>query len=206
MDSSHTATTIGRSQRGGLDSMRALLAQLHEEEGERPGEINPSASSRNSSSDTDDDIDSETAINTVYNLLSELGDLNRSNRRAAEVLAEKFSELQDTTTATTEKQVERIVADKEVQTDGLLDTDVLVAAVHDHQDMAREYEATLARALQALRAAAFDRHTEIADVQTRYRELLADERSLTQRLQAENAELRAALSSAATAMRGALDE
>ncbi|KAJ2908532.1 hypothetical protein GGI21_002793, partial [Coemansia aciculifera] len=53
------------------------------------------------SSDTEEDIDSETAMNTVYNLLNELGDLNRSNRRTAEALAEQFSVLQAQVVTTT---------------------------------------------------------------------------------------------------------
>ncbi|KAJ2520902.1 hypothetical protein GGI11_002169 [Coemansia sp. RSA 2049] len=105
MDVSHTAT-IGRSQRG-LDTMRdlkAMLAQASNEDttvrktdSKSSKRMEPTAddtsSSTGSLSDADD-IDSETAMNTIYNLLNELGDLNRSNRRTAEVLSEKFSTLQ----------------------------------------------------------------------------------------------------------------
>ncbi|KAJ1666736.1 hypothetical protein EV178_001990 [Coemansia sp. RSA 1646] len=102
MDISHTAT-IGRSQRG-LDTMRDLQAMLAQSNSDDTTTQQPEtkakrvenadeAVSTGSSSDVDD-IDSETATNTIYNLLNELGDLNRSNRRTAEVLAEKFSTLQ----------------------------------------------------------------------------------------------------------------
>ncbi|KAJ2808174.1 hypothetical protein H4R20_000977 [Coemansia guatemalensis] len=94
MDVSHTAT-IGRSHRG-LDNMRelqALLAQTSEEEPPHSEEKDTVSADSQSTSDVED-IDNETAMNTLYNLLNELGDLNRSNRRAAEVLAEKFSNLQ----------------------------------------------------------------------------------------------------------------
>ncbi|KAJ2449417.1 hypothetical protein EV183_004902 [Coemansia sp. RSA 2336] len=84
MDVSQTAT-IGRSHRG-LDSIRDIQTMLAQTTFEEP--------SSSSSSDIED-IDSETAMNTVYNLLTELGDLNRSNRRTAELLAEKFSVLQE---------------------------------------------------------------------------------------------------------------
>ncbi|KAJ1672570.1 hypothetical protein EV182_006921, partial [Spiromyces aspiralis] len=43
--------------------------------------------------DSDDDIDGPTALNTVYNLLKELMDLNWENRNKAEMLVTKFSEL-----------------------------------------------------------------------------------------------------------------
>ncbi|KAJ2895262.1 hypothetical protein GGI21_005175, partial [Coemansia aciculifera] len=85
------------------------------------------------------------------------------------------------------------------------DVRVLTAALKEHQDMAREYEATLARALVALRSAAFERHLEISDVQARYRELLAAEQALNGRLQTENIELRATLSSTAHAIRTTLE-
>ncbi|KAJ2079941.1 hypothetical protein H4R24_003437 [Coemansia sp. RSA 988] len=94
MDFSNTAT-IGRSHRG-LENMRdlqALLAQSEEES--KPHSEKDDIVSVDSQSTSDvEDIDNETAMNTLYNLLNELGDLNRSNRRAAEVLAEKFSNLQ----------------------------------------------------------------------------------------------------------------
>ncbi|KAJ2818142.1 hypothetical protein GGI24_005186, partial [Coemansia furcata] len=92
MDRSLTTATIGRSQRG-MDSMRGLREMLTHPDTHKKEEDSPSSSSSSSSSDVED-IDSETAINTVYNLLSELGDLNRSNRRTAEALAEQFSQLQ----------------------------------------------------------------------------------------------------------------
>ncbi|PIA15522.1 hypothetical protein COEREDRAFT_9233 [Coemansia reversa NRRL 1564] len=93
MDVSHTAT-IGRSHRG-LDNMRELQALLAQSTEEEPTNTEKDDVSDNSPSTSDvEDIDNETAMNTLYNLLNELGDLNRSNRRAAEVLAEKFSNLQ----------------------------------------------------------------------------------------------------------------
>ncbi|KAJ2756775.1 hypothetical protein GGI19_000579 [Coemansia pectinata] len=259
MDRSHTTATIGRSQRG-MDSMRGLremLAQVdnnkEKEEEEEEGD----------SSDVED-IDSETAMNTVYNLLSELGDLNRSNRRTAEALAEKFNVLQaqvnDTrieSSATNNthaiapspfseeeeeeatfhtppsmsralgstaeqrissatqtdldsaqidhsgEQLRRVEAENKALRQ---DVKVLMAALREHQDMGREYEATLARALVALRSAAFERHLEISDVQARYRELLTAEQTLNGRLQNENIELRAALSSTAQAIRTTLSQ
>ncbi|KAJ2451804.1 hypothetical protein GGF42_004175 [Coemansia sp. RSA 2424] len=202
-------------------------------------------------------------MNTVYNLLNELGDLNRSNRRTAQVLAEQFSVLQaqvTTNTSTTaappfsevdnedEEEEEdgatfhtppsvsrtvggsgdRRISSSAVQTDldfasmqqtsehvrrieaenAVLrqDVRVLIGALKEHQDMGKEYEATLARALVALRSAAFERHLEISDVQTRYREILAAEQTLNGRLQNENIELRAALSSTAQAIRTTLNE
>ncbi|KAJ2657522.1 hypothetical protein IWW48_004487 [Coemansia sp. RSA 1200] len=105
MDVSHTAT-IGRSQRG-LDTMRDLKAMLAQASNEdttvRKADTKSSKRTEITADDTSsptgslsdaDDIDSETAMNTIYNLLNELGDLNRSNRRTAEVLSEKFSTLQ----------------------------------------------------------------------------------------------------------------
>ncbi|KAJ2714602.1 hypothetical protein H4R19_001639 [Coemansia spiralis] len=321
MDTSHTAT-IGRSRRG-LGSMHELLAVLAQpDEGggdggndtvaaatamaaaDRPP--SPAATSSSSASD-EDDIDGETAMNTVYNLLSELGDLNRTNRRTAEALAERFSVLQaqvsrvegmgsddlaepqqrDRSRPTTpvpqppeaepELELERtpgpvgesppseaafhtpptttggsahasmrlespvtaaaiiataprhvpILVEGKAQTEmraGDIDdmqqqADVvesenrelradmgrLVGAIRDQQEMAREYEATLAKALVALRTAAFERHTELSDVQNRYQELLDKESSLNTRLQDENARLKVALGRAARLVRSALD-
>ncbi|KAJ2179914.1 hypothetical protein GGF45_002205, partial [Coemansia sp. RSA 551] len=94
MDVSNTAT-IGRSHRG-LDSLRDLqtmLAQSSLDDSEQGSK--PDNDDEDTSASDVEDIDSETAMNTVYNLLSELGVLNRSNRRAAELLAEKFSVLQE---------------------------------------------------------------------------------------------------------------
>ncbi|KAJ2450758.1 hypothetical protein GGF42_004419, partial [Coemansia sp. RSA 2424] len=189
-------------------------------------------------------------MNTVYNLLNELGDLNRSNRRTAQVLAEQFSVLQAQVTTNTSTTAappfsegddedeedgatfhtppsvsrtvggsgggDRRILSSAVQTDldfasmqqssehvrrleaenAVLrqDVRVLIGALKEHQDMGKEYETTLARALVALRSAAFERHLEISDVQTRYREILAAEQTLNGRLQNENIELRAALS------------
>ncbi|KAJ2771606.1 hypothetical protein IWQ56_001718 [Coemansia nantahalensis] len=315
MDSSRMAT-IGRSHRG-LDSMHELLAMLAQpdEDGGGDGGVStsatdrepaakrppsPTASSSSSASD-DDDIDGETAINTVYNLLNELGVLNRSNRRAAEALAERFSVLQaqvsrvegigaddvagrqqidssrpttpvpqlpepgrasgmagesplseavfhtpPTTTGgsahtslplespataaaiiATAPRYPPILVDGKAQTDvraGDIDdtqqraalaesenaelrADVgrLVGAIRDQQEMAREYEATLSKALVALRTAAFERHTELSDVQNRYQELLDTEAALNTRLQDENARLKVALGNAARLVRTALD-
>ncbi|KAJ2493534.1 hypothetical protein GGF44_000266 [Coemansia sp. RSA 1694] len=205
-------------------------------------------------------------MNTVYNLLNELGDLNRSNRRTAQVLAEQFSVLQAQVTTNTSTTAappfsegddedeegedgatfhtppsvsrtvggsggvggDRRISSSAVQTDldfasmqqtsehvrrieaenAVLrqDVRVLIGALKEHQDMGKEYEATLARALVALRSAAFERHLEISDVQTRYREILAAEQTLNGRLQNENIELRAALSSTAQAIRTTLNE
>ncbi|KAJ2099553.1 hypothetical protein GGI09_002726 [Coemansia sp. S100] len=245
-----------------MDSMRGLremLAQVDNNKKEKEEE-----EEEGDSSDVED-IDSETAMNTVYNLLSELGDLNRSNRRTAEALAEKFNVLQaqvndtrieNSATSThaiapspfseEEEEEEEVTfhtppsmsralgstgeqrISSATQTD--LDTaqmdhsseqlrraetenkalrqdvKVLVAALREHQDMGREYEATLARALVALRSAAFERHLEISDVQARYRELLTAEQTLNGRLQNENIELRAALSSTAQAIRTTLSQ
>ncbi|KAJ2867044.1 hypothetical protein GGH94_001110 [Coemansia aciculifera] len=243
-----------------MDSMRGLremLAQVdnnkEKEEEEEEGD----------SSDVED-IDSETAMNTVYNLLSELGDLNRNNRRTAEALAEKFNVLQaqvndtrieSSATSNTHaiapspfseeeeeeatfhtppsmsralgstaeqrissatqtdldsaqidhsgEQLRRVEAENKALRQ---DVKVLMAALREHQDMGREYEATLARALVALRSAAFERHLEISDVQARYRELLTAEQTLNGRLQNENIELRAALSSTAQAIRTTLSQ
>ncbi|KAJ2798114.1 hypothetical protein H4S07_005774 [Coemansia furcata] len=236
MDRSHTTATIGRSQRG-MDSMRGLREMLIHPDTHKKEE---NSSSSSSSSDVED-IDSETAINTVYNLLSELGDLNRSNRRTAEALAEQFSQLQARNSAPISEEEEmafhtpptvaRVLGDVRisgVQTDveaaqmvrdgerqgaaeaenAVLRGDVrlLMGALREHQDMAREYEATLARALVALRAAAFERHLEISDVQARYRELLGTEQQLNARLQTENIELRQALSTTAHTLRATLEE
>ncbi|KAJ2196609.1 hypothetical protein GGH18_001572, partial [Coemansia sp. RSA 530] len=83
---------------------------------------------------------------------------------------------------------------------------LLVQSVREQQDMAREYESTLAKALQALRSAAFERHLEIEDVQRRYRELLDSEVSLNRRLRSENADLKLALNNAAAAIKFTLTE
>ncbi|KAJ2783532.1 hypothetical protein H4R18_001665 [Coemansia javaensis] len=327
MDVSRTAT-IGRSHRG-LDSMRDLqmmLAQAGEDSGRDAGgdtggdaggdaAEDPPGSPPATSDEDEDDIDSETAMNTVYNLLSELGDLNRSNRRAAETLAERFSVLQaqvsrvesmgssdslrrrdppsrpetpipgqgggndgedhdmrpaapesphseaatfhtpPTTNSNSNNHnnsgpahaslrlespvtaaailasappyVPILVGGAAQTAMGAADIDELqrraaaaaaenrelradlgrlIGAVRDQQGMAREYEAALAKALVALRAAAFERHLELADVQARYRELLDKEAQLNARLQDENARLKLALASATRAMRSALAE
>ncbi|KAJ2732427.1 hypothetical protein IW152_003822 [Coemansia sp. BCRC 34962] len=203
--------TIGRSQRG-MDSMRGLREMLSQIEHNK----------EESSSDAED-IDNETAINTLYNLLSELGDLNRSNRRTAEHLSEKFHSLQaqlnhennnnnnNNNNASPHSEdtfhtpsSDRGAADQRIcsaqQTDLLAtqmdqggerlqrmeeenkalrrDVRILVAALREHQDMGKEYEATLARALVALRSAAFTRHLEMGDIQARYHELLTAEQGL----------------------------
>ncbi|KAJ2157423.1 hypothetical protein GGF46_004524 [Coemansia sp. RSA 552] len=205
-------------------------------------------------------------MNTVYNLLTELGDLNRTNRRAAEELAAKFSVLQARVSQDGSSESMRIgtpvpgesspgesyhtpimeervhvfpgvlpirspsVArgERGVQTDmgagdiamvelrleevegenrGLReDVRRLVGAVREQQQMAGEYEGVLAKALGALRAAAFERHVEIGDVQVRYRELLDSEKSLNTRLAKENIELKVALGSAARLIRTSLAE
>ncbi|KAJ1796390.1 hypothetical protein LPJ59_003784 [Coemansia sp. RSA 2399] len=258
-----------------MRDLQAMLAQsanddtVTQEQSETKGEA-PSAGS--SSSDVDD-IDSETATNTIYNLLNELGDLNRSNRRTAEVLAEKFSTLQtrvskaedeaardaeeharqspippDGTTTTTMGDDGSAAAlslhsdsafhtptngtigpsvalkrDADTQTtQGAADLDsvaervrkldeenamlrsnvhMLVNSLKEQQLMAKEYESTLAKALSALRSAAFERHLEISDVQGRYRELLESEKSLNDRLSSENVDLKHALGNAAAAIR-----
>ncbi|KAJ2835906.1 hypothetical protein J3B01_003211 [Coemansia erecta] len=278
MDVSNTAT-IGRSHRG-LDSLRDLQTMLAQsslddsEQGSKPDNDDDDASA----SDVED-IDSETAMNTVYNLLSELGVLNRSNRRAAELLAEKFSVLQEQVSQaesthsgentesndvghlvpqgsprsdlfhtppttigsahasmrlTSPVPVPRIIppsvetAEHAAQTDVTsldihdmqanvarlgeenkvlrVNVKLLVQSVREQQDMAREYESTLAKALQALRSAAFERHLEIEDVQRRYRELLDSEVSLNRRLRSENADLKLALNNAAAAIKFTLTE
>ncbi|KAJ2744830.1 hypothetical protein GGI20_002639 [Coemansia sp. BCRC 34301] len=226
------SSTIGRSQRG-LDSLRDLLTN------------NIGTSDQDSDTSDAEDIDTETAINTVYNLLNELGDLNRSNRQTAQALAEQFSVLQaqaipskepeEEDTFHTPPSMSRPAIDSErqriaslgVQTDldavamdvsseearrlGAenealrRDVGLLVSALKEHQDMAKEYEAALARALVALRSAAFERHLEISEVQSRYRDLLATEQSLNERLQTENIELRATLSTTAQAIRATLN-
>ncbi|KAJ2501047.1 hypothetical protein GGH96_002268 [Coemansia sp. RSA 1972] len=278
MDVSNTAT-IGRSHRG-LDSLRDLQTMLAQ------SSLDDSEKGPKSENDDDDasvsdveDIDSETAMNTVYNLLSELGVLNRSNRRAAELLAEKFSVLQEQVSQaesthsgentenndvghlvptgsprsdlfhtppttigsahasmrlTSPVPVPRIIppsvetAEHAAQTDVTsldmhdmqanvarlgeenkvlrINVKLLVQSVREQQDMAREYESTLAKALQALRSAAFERHLEIEDVQRRYRELLDSEVSLNRRLRSENADLKLALNNAAAAIKFTLTE
>ncbi|KAJ1961292.1 hypothetical protein GGI12_003330 [Dipsacomyces acuminosporus] len=317
MDASLSAT-IGRSQGINssnsirLDAMRdaqtlRLLSaiaspdeqqQLGEEGGEESGDIKSANEVDISPSDDSDveDIDNETAMNTVYNLLSELGDLNRSNRRAAELLAERFSVLQtqvsraeglasegsirrrsnvsssqssmvnnasntnsgslaipnrgDThqqTTASASSVSESVfhtpptvldiqdasseeytksTAEADIQTDitsddldgteGRVreledenkalrnDIRLLIGSIKEQQAMAREYETTLAKSLRALRTAAFERHQEISEVQSRYQELLFAEKSLNERLQNENADLKYALSNAAEVIRSTL--
>ncbi|KAJ1950659.1 hypothetical protein EC988_004307, partial [Linderina pennispora] len=99
MDPSHS--TLGRSARKNAPAYRGSpppSSPPPQPSPPPPASLETTAST-NSSSDLDDneeedDIDSETALNTVYNLLSELGDLNRSNRKAAEQLAEQFNALQ----------------------------------------------------------------------------------------------------------------
>ncbi|KAJ1755896.1 hypothetical protein LPJ58_003999, partial [Coemansia sp. RSA 1591] len=278
MDVSNTAT-IGRSHRG-LDSLRDLqtmLAQSSLDDSEQGSK--PDNDDEDTSASDVEDIDSETAMNTVYNLLSELGVLNRSNRRAAELLAEKFSVLQEQVSQaesthsgentesndighlvpqgsprsdlfhtppttigsahasmrlTSPVPVPRIIppgvetAEHAAQTDVTsldmhdmqanvarlgeenkvlrVNVKLLVQSVREQQDMAREYESTLAKALQALRSAAFERHLEIEDVQRRYRELLDSEVSLNRRLRSENADLKLALNNAAAAIKFTLTE
>ncbi|KAJ2304955.1 hypothetical protein IWW55_002174 [Coemansia sp. RSA 2706] len=280
MDVSHTAT-IGRSHRG-LNSMRDLqtmLAQMDSDDTADTPEPPPLAAATEPSADTSpslsdpEDIDSDTAMNTVYNLLSQLGDLNRNNRRAAELLAEKFSMLQAkvsqaeslasseagrpdaaspeppgsprsaatfhtppttigslslhiesppaippatlpplpilapayTQTELTSAEIARRLAHGERLDDEnrLLrhNVELLVQSVREQQLMAKEYERTLAAALKALRAAAFERHSEISDVQATYRQLLDQEMALNRRLQSENLELKHALNNAAAAIK-----
>ncbi|KAJ1988013.1 hypothetical protein GGI25_005115 [Coemansia spiralis] len=175
MDTSHTAT-IGRSHRGLTESMPPTIVQ--------PPSPTDSAS---------EDIDSETAMNTVYNLLNELGDLNRSNRHMAERLAEKFNTLQ----ARPDKEQLLEEENRELRKN----VEVLVGAIREQQGMAKEYEATLARSLEAFRAVAFERHEEISDVQQKYTELLRQERTLNERLRDENVVLRGKLKEAAAAIR-----
>ncbi|KAJ2377265.1 hypothetical protein IW150_001486 [Coemansia sp. RSA 2607] len=227
--------------------------------------VDEDEASSDDSSDVED-IDRGTAIITVYNLLSNLGDLNQSNRWVAEGLAQKFSSLQlqvdrteslvsesgplrpqspsnnngngningshsistvsESTFHTPPVSAGAVTLDAGVQTDmdgrsvtaaeqrvGRLDAEnrvlksdivKLVDALREQQAMARDYETTLARALVALRSAAFERHVEIADVQSRYRELLASEKTLNDRLEGENAELRGTLGKASDVMRSAL--
>ncbi|KAJ2849376.1 hypothetical protein IWW36_002667 [Coemansia brasiliensis] len=282
MDVSQTAT-IGRSHRG-LDSIRDIQAMLAQTSFE---DDDTKEASSASSSDIED-IDSETAMNTVYNLLTELGDLNRSNRRTAELLAEKFSVLQaqvsraeslnsdeasqqqgtcaesvislprgppDSVSQTGSPRSEStfhtppntIGSTQSVRlespafvprsitpilTEGYMQTDMtsshiaelkssalkleeenqmlrqnikmLVQSVREQQEMAKEYEATLARSLKALRLAAFDSHLQISEVQDKYRELLASEVSLNRKLQSENSDLKHALNSAAAAIKSTL--
>ncbi|KAJ2816953.1 hypothetical protein IWW50_006322 [Coemansia erecta] len=277
MDVSNTAT-IGRSHRGGFDSMRDLQTMLAQSS--LADEEKDSKPEDSSSSDVED-IDSETAMNTVYNLLSELGDLNRCNRRAAEMLAEKFSVLQTqvsraesmhsdaSSRRSDEHNMEHAVgsprsmdlfhtppttigsahaslrlsspavaprsilpvptlAECATQTEmGCREIDdlqagavrleeenkvlrvnvkLLIQSIREQQEMARDYESTLAKALQALRSAAFERHLEIEDVQRRYRELLDSEVSLNRRLQTENSDLKQALNNAAAAIKSTLAE
>ncbi|KAJ2782817.1 hypothetical protein GGI15_002792 [Coemansia interrupta] len=217
--------------------------------------------SSDESSDVED-IDRGTAIITVYNLLSNLGDLNQSNRWVAEGLAQKFSSLQvqvdrteslvsegtslrhrshnppsvhstsistvsESTFHTPPAEASAVSVDVGVQTDmdgrrvdeaeerarrldeenQVLKNDivVLVESLREQQNMARDYESTLARALVALRSAAFERHVEIAEVQNRYRELLVSEKTLNDRLEGENSELRGTLGKASDAMRTVLE-
>ncbi|KAJ2032742.1 hypothetical protein IWW57_000060 [Coemansia sp. S610] len=222
----HQSQTLGRSQRG-VDSIRGLREML--------SQVEPTKEEEEEDSSDVDDINTETAINTLYNLLSELGDLNRSNRRTAEHLSEKFHSLQaqlndnasphsddtfhtppmgraDQRISSTQTDLQATEVDQEERLQRLeeenralkKDVSVLVAAVKEHQDMGKEYEATLARALVALRSAAFTRHLEIGDIQTRYHELLTAEQSLNTRLQSENLSLRSLLSNTAKAIRTTL--
>ncbi|KAJ2724775.1 hypothetical protein GGI07_001736 [Coemansia sp. Benny D115] len=323
MDVSKTATIGRRSQNThALRDLRAQLAIAGEEHQER-SKISESHSSvqeagphsaqetehvqndqgndsgSESSSDVED-IDRETAIITVYNLLSNLGDLNQSNRWVAEGLAQKFSSLQtqvdraeslvteeswrlrsvhsgsspadssdrqaqddsggaealahmsrgasltassanrseSTTFHTPPTQAaqlpqesplaETVMAEMGVQTDmrsldvvelsrraqrladenAQLRDDValLVRSLREHHGMAKDYETALSRALTALRTVAFERDVEISNVRDRYRDLLATESLLNERLSAENVDLRGALSNAASAMRVSLAE
>ena len=63
------------------------------EEHEATNSNNNNNNSDEDEEDSEDDIDGPTALNTVYNLLNELIDLNWDNRRKAERLVTKFSEL-----------------------------------------------------------------------------------------------------------------
>ncbi|ORX71866.1 hypothetical protein DL89DRAFT_102675 [Linderina pennispora] len=287
MDPSHS--TLGRSARKNAPAYRGSPPP-----GSPPSQPSPpppasleTTTNTNSSSDLDDneeegDIDSETALNTVYNLLSELGDLNRSNRKAAEQLAEQFNALQaqvakaethgsensslnhgmdetpdeallpqppitpsQTTPLSTSSFADSVfhtpplapssdiyehiqparvqTEDRDTQSDmcgneigamaariaelekenGAMRRDVqlLVVSHKEQQIMARDYEAALAKALRALRTTVLDRSKGIVEAQARYKELLATEQELTKRLQAENADLKDALSNAASAIR-----
>ncbi|KAJ1719745.1 hypothetical protein LPJ53_005541 [Coemansia erecta] len=249
--------------------------QLQQQQQQQQKADEDDEASSDESSDVED-IDRGTAIITVYNLLSNLGDLNQSNRWVAEGLAQKFSSLQvqvdrteslvseggslrrtphdppsphsasansgnsnsgsgarsistfsESTFHTPPVSAGVVSADAGVQTDidgrsvaeaeerarrldeenRVLKSDivVLVESLREQQTMARDYEATLARALVALRSAAFERHVEIAEVQNRYRELLASEKTLNDRLECENSELRGTLGKASDAMRTALE-
>ncbi|KAJ2394281.1 hypothetical protein GGI23_004750 [Coemansia sp. RSA 2559] len=259
-----------------MRDLQAMLAQSASDDAmvQEQSETKDETPSAGSSSSDVDDIDSETATNTIYNLLNELGDLNRSNRRTAEVLAEKFSTLQtrvskaedeaardaeeharqspippDGTTTTitmgddgsaaalslhsdsafhtptngtigqsvplkrdADTQTTQGAADLDAVAEGARKLDeenamlrsnvhMLVNSLKEQQLMAKEYESTLAKALSALRSAAFERHLEISDVQARYRELLESEKSLNDRLSSENVDLKHALGNAAAAIR-----
>ncbi|KAJ1940373.1 hypothetical protein EC988_007052 [Linderina pennispora] len=81
------------------------------------------------------------------------------------------------------------------------DVQLLVVSHKEQQIMARDYEAALAKALRALRTTVLDRSKGIVEAQARYKELLATEQELTKRLQAENADLKDALSNAASVIR-----
>ncbi|KAJ2702226.1 hypothetical protein FB645_004362 [Coemansia sp. IMI 203386] len=301
MDVSNTAT-IGRRSHGRHGAMRELQARLaaecnspsdHEEEPiiqpatseatvvQPTSEKDDTHSTSSSSSDSSDveDIDRGTAIITVYNLLSNLGDLNQSNRWVAEGLAQKFSSLQmqvdrteslvseeslrrrsnvpspingqnnvgnqsmhySSTSRTASTYSEstfhtppvsasaitvdnsREYSEKQVQTEldigelcaraqklaaenQVLRSDVamLIQSLREQQVMARDYESTLAKALVALRSAAFERHVEIKEIQEKYHELLGSEKALNQRLELENSDLRGALSNAANVIRTTL--
>ncbi|KAI7823093.1 hypothetical protein BX661DRAFT_56924 [Kickxella alabastrina] len=85
------------------------------------------------------------------------------------------------------------------------DVALLMQSLKEQQGMARDYESALAKALGALRAAAFESHVEVGSVQEKYRVLLQSEGVLNARLAEENAGLRGALSGAAAAIRAAMD-
>ncbi|KAJ1936385.1 hypothetical protein GGF37_005631 [Kickxella alabastrina] len=262
MDVSTNSATIGRrSQNEAMRDLRARLASdtststrntsvvsTSASASAEPDEASaPSADSASDSSDTED-IDRGTAIITVYNLLSNLGDLNHSNRQAAEDLMQHFNSLQIqvnrangsgssfSSLAAAESSGRSESAfhtplgeytrrmEAAVQTDldvGALseragrlaeenqvlraDVALLMQSLKEQQGMARDYESALAKALGALRAAAFESHVEVGSVQEKYRVLLQSEGVLNARLAEENAGLRGALSGAAAAIRAAMD-
>ncbi|KAJ1643715.1 hypothetical protein J3B02_006465 [Coemansia erecta] len=299
MDVSKTAT-ISRRSHGRHGAMRELQTQLaaecnspiEPEEQSTPQAATSTSTTAATEKDKEDDvhslssedssdvedIDRGTAIITVYNLLSNLGDLNQSNRWVAEGLAQKFSSLQmqvdrteslvseeslrrrsnipspingqnianqsthySSTSRTASTYSEstfhtppvsasamspvdnREYDEKQVQTDldiselssraqklaeenKMLRNDVkmLIESLREQHKMARDYESTLARALGALRLAAFERHGEIKEIQRKYQELLGSEKTLNERLELENSDLRGALSNAANVIRATL--
>ncbi|KAJ1900404.1 hypothetical protein LPJ66_001489 [Kickxella alabastrina] len=268
MDVSTNSATIGRrSQNEAMRDLRARLASdtststststgtstsntsvVSASASAEPDEASaPSADSASDSSDTED-IDRGTAIITVYNLLSNLGDLNHSNRQAAEDLMQQFNSLQiQVNRANGSGSSFSSVAAAEpagrsrsafhtplgdytkcmeaaVQTDldvGALseragrlaeenqvlraDVALLMQSLKEQQGMARDYESALAKALGALRAAAFESHVDVGSVQEKCRVLLQSESVLNAHLAEENADLRGALSDAAAAIRAAMD-